>query len=106
MSNIYCNPEKFGLTIVDEVDGADSYEFDMIVVWQRTEDERLFWASDSGCSCPSPFENYNDVDSLEPLNRHTYAAFVAALNTNNTPLDERLTMIQKVEELKAHERWS
>lgn len=40
MSNLYYNPEKFGLT----------------VVYRRDLDGRLVYVEDSGCSCPSPFE--------------------------------------------------
>ncbi len=62
--NVYYDPEKFGLTVVGEVDdpGA-SYSFDKFVVW-RAEDGTLYWDQDSGCSCPSPFE---DVRSLSDL---------------------------------------
>ena len=58
--NPYYNPEKRGLTIVAEGDDPDaSYSFDMFVVW--TDGESLFYAQDSGCSCPSPFEDVEPV---------------------------------------------
>lgn len=59
MSNLYYNPEEFGLEIVDELEDPQAdYSFNKIVVWKHKETKKLFWASDSGCSCPSPFENY------------------------------------------------
>lgn len=64
--NVYYNPEKSGLKILGEIDTADSYEFTKLVVWERIEDGVLFWGTDSGCSCPSPFE---DTDSVEHLDR-------------------------------------
>ena len=64
----YNEPEKFGLTFVAEVDDKDaSYSFNKMVVWRRDSDGKLFWAADSGCSCPSPFEGYNAVEDLSPL---------------------------------------
>jgi hypothetical protein len=75
LDDVYYNPEKFGLTIIGDVDTAGSYEFYMLAVWQRDEDGALFWQTDSGCSCPSPFE---DVYSVEGLNPITDAAAFAA----------------------------
>jgi len=61
-NSIYNNPEKFGLVTVGEADKADSYEFDIIALWHDGVD--FLWAEDSGCSCPSPFENFTDLDAL------------------------------------------
>jgi len=53
-----------GLELLDELEFSDrSYCFDTLVVWRDTEG-RVFAARDSGCSCPSPFENYNDLSSF------------------------------------------
>lgn len=51
------DPEKFGCRVVAEYDTADSYEFDTVKVWQHIETGRVFAAQDSGCSCPTPFED-------------------------------------------------
>jgi len=42
-----------------------SYEFDILCFWV-TKDGRVYTAQDSGCSCPTPFEDYcdNDVESI------------------------------------------
>lgn len=61
--DVYYNPEMFDLTILSSADVADSYEFDMIVVWKHA-DGRFFIGNDSGCSCPSPFENFDSLDEL------------------------------------------
>jgi hypothetical protein len=80
MSNIYYSPEDFGLKIVNSIDFDEDYGFDMIVVWETLEgDKRLYWATDSGCSCPSPFEDFHSFDMLEPLNRHTWDNFERAV---------------------------
>ena len=51
----YYDPEHYGLSIVGVVEEELSYEFDMFVIW--TDGETYYWASDSGCSCPIPFED-------------------------------------------------
>ena len=33
---------------------AGAYEFDIFAVW--TDGRALYWAADSGCSCPTPFD--------------------------------------------------
>lgn len=56
-----------GLTLVAEHDFSDGcYQFDIRAVWVDDKG-RLFTARDSGCSCPSPFEEYHSVKDLERL---------------------------------------
>lgn len=53
--NIYYRPEAFGATTVAHAWVEDlSYEYDEFAVWRVGD--RFYWASDSGCSCPIPFE--------------------------------------------------
>lgn len=64
MSSPYYSPEKFGLKVLGEMSWSEpDYGFDLTVVWT---DERgtLYWANDSGCSCPSPFEDVKSIDDL------------------------------------------
>lgn len=68
--NPYYNPEHFGLRSVTELDWSQPcYSFDKTVVWADA-DEKLYWASDSGCSCPSPFEDIDILDELETGTKH------------------------------------
>jgi len=56
MSDVYYEPEKFGLEKVSEWDFSDgNYQFDLRVIWRKSNGD-LVTARDSGCSCPSPFE--------------------------------------------------
>lgn len=65
--NIYYNPEKFDLAIVVGVDFADSWEFKKVVVWRHERSGELFFGMDSGCSCPTPFEDFSGVKDLRPV---------------------------------------
>lgn len=61
--NVYYSPEKFGLTLIAEHDLAEAfYSYDMLAVWQDVNGYYL--ATDSGCSCPTPFEDYKSVAML------------------------------------------
>lgn len=79
MHNIYSNPEKFGLRLVDSGDRADSYEFDIFAVFRNIESGQLSWTKDSGCSCPTPFEEHG-VDDLTSFEDHLDPTFINALN--------------------------
>ena len=65
MSNIYYDPKDFGLTLVAEIDKGGGYDFDKLVVFQKP-DGTLWYAADSGCSCPTPFEDIKLLD-LKPI---------------------------------------
>ena len=46
--------------------GESSYDFDLTAVFKSKETGELYLAHDSGCSCPSPFEN-TDFEDLTPI---------------------------------------
>lgn len=72
--NIYYTLEKWDLEIVAILDRENcSYEFDMFVVW-KDKKNRLYYASDSGCSCPSPFENTGLADLVQATKSEVLAA--------------------------------
>lgn len=78
----YYQPEKLGLEIVAEADRRGlSYEFNMVVVWRRLADGKLFWESDAGCSCNTPFDRFHSVDELQPL-PETASLLSEVLNEN------------------------
>lgn len=59
MTTVYYSPEDYGLQTVGNLDedGLD-YEFHILAIW-KDEEGRIYWAEDSGCSCPSPFEDFH-----------------------------------------------
>lgn len=78
----YYQPEAFGLRKVDELyDPEASYSFDMLVVWQH-DDGRLFYATDAGCSCPSPYEDFRQLEDLTPITVETLDDFTAAVRAH------------------------
>lgn len=67
---VYNSPEEYGLEIFGAFDNRDDlfYEFDETVVFRDTETGQFYVAQDSGCSCPSPFEDFkNKYDLGSPM---------------------------------------
>ena len=73
LTDIYYNPEHYGLQVVGEISWDDEpYQFDLTAVW--TDGDKYYWASDSGCSCPSPFESFHrgNIESGTKYDLHNY----------------------------------
>lgn len=89
MTNIYYGPAAFGLEIIGEVDyNKADYGFDLVVVWKRA-DGTLVWAADSGCSCPSPFEDQS-ADTLNPIETLQSYLDGAGMNSDAVALLEKV----------------
>jgi len=66
--NPYSNPGRCGLEILGSLeDPHASYSSDTVVVWIDVATNDLYAARDSGCSCPSPFEDYRGTGDLTPV---------------------------------------
>jgi hypothetical protein len=76
-TNPYYDPERCGLEILHSVDTGGSYEFDMFIVWKKLDDGTLWWDTDSGCSCPVPFEY--DRNDLKQINEGSFRSFLLEL---------------------------
>ena len=93
--NFYYNPEKSGLTILTTLDESDmSYEFNTFVIWEH-KDGRLFYAEDSGCSCPTPFENFTELSSLNRITKTSLPYFEEELKAWNESAKLDIGTIQK-----------
>lgn len=85
--------EKFALDCVASFDDPDSsYTFDQFKVFKRQSDGALFWGTDSGCSCPTPFEDVKSVDDLNAITPNGWEAFKTAFenygNQRSEPYDD------------------
>lgn len=61
--NIAYDAEKFGLKFLGELSLSDEpYQFDYAGLWKG--EEGYYLSTDSGCSCPSPWENHCSMDDL------------------------------------------
>lgn len=92
-ANIYYSPEKFGLTVVATVDNADSYEFNMFVIFED-KDGIPYYASDSGCSCPTPFEDIR-LSDLKKIDMNSFRAFQEALKNHYKITKSDISEVEK-----------
>lgn len=79
--NVYSDPGKFGLRVVGEIDLEGGYSFAKFVVWAN-EAGRFLYATDAGCSCPSPFE-YAGLPDLTMATRDEVQAAAEAWVAEN-----------------------
>lgn len=94
-SNPYYSPESCELEIFFEIDIAGSYEFDKFVIWKDKNNE-LFWDTDSGCSCPSPFDPSEDRHDLKLIDYNSFSAFKEELSRFINNSGELSRIINKV----------
>lgn len=110
-NNVYYHPEKSGLVLVDSLDRPNmSYEYETLIVLQHIDSGRIFYAQDSGCSCPVPFEDFYlnrpDDTNLIEVNAINFSSFESDIKSfGNTysdcgiPLHEREAIVDKVKKL-------
>lgn len=79
--NIYYNPAAAGFDLVATLDADLAYEFDLVILLRDLETGKLYAAADAGCSCPTPFEDYDRLSKLVPV---TTEADVEALVTGRS----------------------
>lgn len=66
MRNIYYHPEECGFSVFYTLDQNADCGFDIFLILKKNDTEELFYATDSGCSCPSPFDD-TDVSNFVPI---------------------------------------
>lgn len=63
MQNVYENPKAYGLEVITVIELTEpDYSFDLLAVWKG--ENGYYLGTDSGCSCPIPFENFDGVEDL------------------------------------------
>lgn len=64
--NPFYYASKFDLELISFERSSGSYEFDTIA-FGATKDGQIYTAWDSGCSCPTPFEDYEGTTREQVL---------------------------------------
>lgn len=74
---------------VGEVDWDDEpYSFDLTRVYKQISTGALFYAEDSGCSCPAPFEDTEDTDLIPITRMQDWYDHVSARTVLDDPEDD------------------
>ncbi len=76
--------EITGYTFVGGICTAD-YSWTAVGVWRQDATGRLFYATDSGCSCSEPLDSIGRGD-LTPLTHDTYGEFEQAVRDTDAGL--------------------
>ncbi len=95
LANVRDYPEKHGLHIIAELEFGEYYEFDTHIALKH-EDGRVFYCHDAGCSCPHPFEDYNEISSLDPITKDNFALFQSSMLNLKKNMTDVLGFIQDV----------
>ena len=103
--DVYSNPGKHGLEIIAEINDEDaSYSFNDIVVWKHVASGAFYYAQDSGCSCPSPFEEYQSVTDLTRFfSVHELEGMMDSESYVTRSLDSRIEFLRKVHDAMCEE---
>lgn len=94
-ANPYYSPEKCGLTLIDTLHGEEDYSFSIVCVWKDNSSGKFYWASDSGCSCPTPFEDYTRLSDLSALRENFHNFKEACENRDNVNRDDLKRFISR-----------
>lgn len=88
--NVYYHPENQGLEMFGSLEENESYQFGIVAVVRDVAGD-LYWASDFGCSCPSPFEDIPFEDWQDV--RETWTEFETACYGLRVPEADRVRFI-------------
>jgi len=90
------NDRKSPLVWFAEIELDDEpYQFSIICVWRHGAE--LVYAQDSGCSCPSPFED-TQVEDLTTLTPGEWKNVKRIVKESRAPMDVKQSFINEVEE--------
>lgn len=101
--NPYYSPESCGLEIYTFTEKEPNYDFDMFVVFKDKATGELFAAHDSGCSCPTPFEDFASLEQMtrlkkiEDFDKFVDANWILSGDYSGHPKDEVRKARQKVQ---------
>lgn len=85
-----------GFELINEINEPNlSYEFNTFGIFRKKGTRELFWGTDQGCSCPSPWERHTE-SNLNPIVRNTYNEFEVAVNEFPADLEDRRRLIDFV----------
>lgn len=104
MNNPYYEPEDLGLETIGSIDDAGSYEFNTLAAWKDKKTGEVYWQEDAGCSCPTPFESFNTLQSLNKITTpQSFEAFAQRADDWDLPQHEIDAFVEKVR--KAWNNW-
>ena len=103
--NVYYNPEASNLELVASVDFAGDYEFSMVAVWVDWDTNMMLYGTDSGCSCPVPFESQAKMDLARLDNWGRFMNHVEAMMRGPGQLADQMDFLRRVRLYRTSSNW-
>jgi hypothetical protein len=93
-ANPHYSPEACGLKQLFDQDNGGSYEFDMFLLFLDVATGKFYAAKDSGCSCPTPFEDVRGLEDMTPVETWTDLKRIYLEWNNNRGGTDRLADLE------------
>lgn len=72
-TNFYYHPEYWNMKLIGEIEySGGCYEFTTRIFLLDLVTNKVYTARDSGCSCPTPFEDFYSLDDLSQVTDISY----------------------------------
>jgi hypothetical protein len=95
--NITCSGDDDSFEFVGSIDPGMPYQFDTLMVLQDKTTGHLYYAQDSGCSCPQPFARFTTLSSLTRIFKTKLREFEeVVLGYRGVRVEDRMELIQDV----------
>lgn len=94
--NVQQYPEKHGLTLIADLEFGGSWDFDTHLAFKH-ESGKVYYVQDSGCSCPTPFDDIAGTEDMELLTFEGFEGFRShIMGLPDGTIGERYEFVQKV----------
>ncbi len=88
--------DNFGLENIGEISVfPPDWSFDLLSVWVDPDTGEFYGAVTSGCSCPTPYEEYEKISDLEKLGKNPHDVAKWVKNAESTD-DDPTELISKI----------
>jgi hypothetical protein len=84
------------LKFFDSIDDSSGYDFHTLMVVQCEKTGNLFYGTDSGCSCPSPFEDFHSEADFTRITLRSYESFACDVERWDVSRAEKDALLSKV----------
>lgn len=78
------------------IDTAGDWEFDTVIILKDPDTGKYFAGHDSGCSCPIPFEDMNDLSDWTEIHSKNEALDFAKRNLGYFDADDSINLMTQL----------
>lgn len=98
--NVHSSPTSCGFDLVASLEDVEPYQFDITLLLRDHASGRFYVVHDSGCSCPSPFEDVTDMSDLTLVRTEQEVGdFIKSKMSSSIPASDVLDFMRKVRDV-------